>query len=236
MEEKNKLVTQMEVSKNGGSVKTIIKLVKKYCPEIELDEDFLNSFSMSLSNLFASLCADERTFDRVSDLFPPNFEEQDRLRDSMQEATSKIKEKAGSPEIIDAMSKAKYALSVIVYKASDQSFRISQLDTQLSDIRESLRLDEEDVTSDERLDEEARVTHPTYSKLASQLEDANKLCVMFDRDRSLLYAAITMYENESTLYHNSYDFRDSYEYWPEYKNAITERLKQMEDMQKGGKK
>lgn len=236
MEEKNKLVAEMEVAKKGGSIATIVSIVKKYCPEMQIDAEFLKAFSDLLSGYSSSLFSYEREFDRVSDLFPPNFDRQDELTESMAETTKAMREKAGSPEIIDAMSKAKHVLSVIVYKESQCSERETILDQQLIDIRESLRIDEFDPTDDERLDQEAMESHPTYRTIKSELRKVEELEQMFGHDRTLLDTAIKMYESESTLKHNSYDYQDRYEYWPEYEKGIIERLKQIGEMQKGGKK
>lgn len=236
MEEKNKLVAEMEVAKKGGSIATIVSIVKKYCPEIQIDSEFLAEFSKVLSGLNHDLYSDERAFDRASDLFPPDFDEQDRLRDSMTSTTKAIKEKAGSPEIIDVMSKVKHVLSVIVYKESQCSERETILDQQLIDIRESLRIDEFDPTDDERLDQDATESHPTYRTIKGELRKVEELEQMFGHDRTLLDTAIKMYEKEAALYHNSYDYSERYEYWPEYEKGIVQRLKQIDEMQKGGKK
>ena len=202
--EKNKLVAEMEIAKKGGAVSTIVSIVKKYCPTMEIDADFLNKFAEVLSGLHGDIFADERDFDRASDLFPPNFDEQDRLRDSMAATMEKIKTNAGSPEIIDAMAKAKYALSVIVYKAFEASEKES------------------------------------YRKLVEANNGAVAAGTRLDKDRTLLGTAIRMYETDSALYHNSYDYRERYEYWPEYEKGVETRIKQIDELEqskeKGGKK
>ena len=242
MEEKNKLVSEMEIAKKGGSVATIAAIVQKYCPQMQIDAEFLKAFSEVLSGYHSDMFAYEREFDRVSDLFPPNFDRQDELTDSMAETTKLMKEKAGSPEIIDAMAKAKYVLSLIVYKECQCSEKESLLEQQLLDIRESYRLDEFDPTSDDRLDQEAMESHPNYRDIKAQLYKTEELEQMFGHDRTLLDAAIKMFERESTLSHNSYDWRERYELWPEYEKGVQERVQQIEEMirqqqmQKGGKK
>ena len=237
--EKNKLVAEMEVAKRGGSVSTIVSIVKKYCPAMEIDADFLNRFAEVLSSLNGNIFDDEREFDRASDLFPPDFDKQDALRDSMAETMAKIKEKAGSPEIIDAMAKAKYALSVIVYKAFESSEKESYTKAQMDSFVATISGNENGDSDNEVYHEEA-MSYPDYRKLVEANNGAVADGTRLDKDRTLLGTAIKMYETDSALYHNSYDYRERYEYWPEYEKGVETRIKQIDELEqskeKGGKK
>lgn len=237
--EKNKLVAEMEVAKRGGSVSTIVSIVKKYCPAMEIDADFLNRFAEVLSSLNGNIFDDEREFDRASDLFPPDFDKQDALRDSMAETMAKIKEKAGSPEIIDAMAKAKYALSVIVYKAFEASEKESYTKAQMDSFVATISGNENGDSDNEVYHEDA-MSYPDYRKLVEANNGAVADGTRLDKDRTLLGTAIKMYETDSALYHNSYDYRERYEYWPEYEKGVETRIKQIDELEqskeKGGKK
>ena len=239
MEEKNKLVADMvqaAIAKKGGSVAVITAMVKKYCPELQIDPEFLTEFAKQLSTAHSDLCSAEADYD---------YEEQrtyyrDRRTvdayDNYTEAADTASRIASDPRIADAMAKAKYALSVIVYRESQCSEQESILDQQLIDIRESLRLDEFDPTDDERLDQEAMEGHPTYRDIKRKLYDVERLEQQHGHDRTLLDTAIKMYEKESALYHNSYDDTEHYIYWLEYEKGVAARLTKMDEMQKGGKK
>ena len=237
--EKNKLVAEMKIAKKGGAVSTIVSIVKKYCPTMEIDADFLNRFAEVLSGLHGDIFADERDFDRASDLFPPNFDEQDRLRDSMAATMEKIKTNAGSPEIIDAMAKAKYALSVIVYKAFETSEKESYTKAQMDSFVATVSGNENGDSDNEVYHEEA-MSYPDYRKLVEANNGAVADGTRLDKDRTLLGTAIRMYETDSALYHNSYDYRERYEYWPEYEKGVETRIKQIDELEqskeKGGKK
>jgi DNA-binding transcriptional MerR regulator len=113
---------------------------------------------------------------------------------------------------------------------------LKSIKQQLLDIRESYRLDEFDPTDDTRLDQEAMESHPTYRNIKGELYKIEELEQMFGHDRTMLDAAIKMYEKESALYHASYDAPNNFYYWLEYEKGVAANLTKIEEMQKGGKK
>ncbi len=232
----NKLLMEMEIAKKGGSVAAIVAIVKKYCPQLQIDPAFLTEYATKLSTANSEMCSAEAEYDaeesRTYYRDRRTIDAYDRYVESA-ETASKI---ASDPRIAEAMAKAKYVLSVIVYKESQCSDKGALLEQQLLDIRESYRLDEFDPTDDTRLDQEAMESHPTYRNIKGELYKIEELEQMFGHDRTMLDTAIKMYEKESALYHASYDAPNNFYYWLEYEKGVAANLTKIEEMQKGGKK
>lgn len=212
MEEKNKLIADMQayITESQGEekapAKVIAHLIKKYCPKMEMSMEEISSFSTLLANL------------------------------SKAETEDVKQQLAYSPEFIDVMAKAKHALSVIVYKETRCSDKTCLLEQQLLDIRESLRLDEFDITDDVRLDEEAMASHPTYRNIKNDYYEYEQLEQMFGSDRTSLDSAIKACERSGAVITRDPNQPLRYKYDVEYEKAVVARMAVISEMQKGGKK